>query len=104
MYRSNSYDEDFSKDMQDPVARREYLLALIHDEDEPMSVEEALRFTIRRMGTVEFADLAGEKKQNVDKFLSGERNLKRETLDKYLEPFGLRTVIDVKPIDEKEVA
>ena len=89
MYRSNSYDEDFSKDMQDPVARREYLLALIHDEDEPMSVEEALRFTIRRMGTVEFADLAGEKKQNVDK---------------YLEPFGLRTVIDVKPIDEKEVA
>ena len=61
MYRSNSCEEDFSKDMQDPIARREYFLALVHDEDEAMLVEEALRFTIRRMGTVEFAVLVGEK-------------------------------------------
>jgi len=104
MYRSSSYDKDFSKDMQDPVARQQYLIALIHDEDEPMSIEEALRFTIRRMGTVEFANLIGEKKQNVDKFLTEERKLKRETLDKYLLPFGLQTVLDVRPLDENKVA
>ena len=92
MYRRTTFDEDFSRDMQGPVARNAFLLALIQDEDEPMSIEEALRFTIRQMGTVEFAALVGEKKQNVGKFLSGERNLKRETLDKYLKPFGLQTV------------
>jgi DNA-binding phage protein len=104
MYRSNTYDEDFSKDMEHPEARHIYLLTLIHDEDEPMSIEEALRFTIRRMGTVNFADLAGEKKQNVAKFLSGERKLKRETFDKYLLPFGLQTTLDVKPLDADKVA
>ena len=66
-----------------------------------MSVEDSLRFTIRRMGVAEFSRLAKEKKQNVDKFLSGERNLKRETLDKYLEPFGLRIVLDVKPFNKR---
>lgn len=100
MYRSNTYDEDFSKDMQVLIGRQTYLMCLIEDEDEPMSLEEALRFFIRRMGLVEFSNLVGEKKQNVNKFLVGDRKLKRETLDKYLKPFGLKTVLKVKPLDK----
>jgi DNA-binding phage protein len=104
MYRSNIYDEDFSRDMEHLIARKVYLMELIENEDEPMSIEEALRFTIRRMGLVEFSNLVGEKKQNVSKFLTGERNLKRETLDKYLKPFGLHTVLQVKPFRKDKVA
>lgn len=104
MYRSSTYDEDFSRDMQQLVARKTYLIGLIEDEDEPMTIEEALRFTIRRMGLVEFSNLVGEKKQNVNKFLIGERNLKRETLDKFLKPFGLHTVIMVKPFKKYKAA
>ncbi len=100
MYRSNTYDEDFSENMKHLIARQTYLTGLIDDEDEPMSIEEALRFFIRRMGLVEFSNLVGEKKQNVNKFLVGERKLKRETLDKYLKPFGLKTVLEVKPLDK----
>ncbi len=100
MYRSNTYDEDFSRDMRVLIGRQTYLMSLIDDEDEPMSIEEALRFIIRRMGLVEFSNLVGEKKQNVNKFLVGDRNLKRETLDKYLKPFGLKTVLEVEPLEK----
>ncbi len=104
MYRNKAYDEDFSKDMKSAKARKEYLLALIQNENDPMEVEDALRFTIRRMGVVEFSNLVGEKKQNVTKFLSSERILKKETLDKYLAPFGLQTVIQVRSISIKKAA
>jgi DNA-binding phage protein len=104
MYRSNTYDEDFSENMKHLIARKVYLMELIENEDEPMTVEEALRFTIRRMGLVEFANLVGEKKQNVNKFLIGERNLKRETLDKFLKPFGLHTVLQVRAFGKNKVA
>lgn len=83
---------------------KQYLPELINDEDEPMSVEDALRFVIKRMGTTDFANLVGESKQTVDKFLKGQRNPKRETLDKFLRPFGLVTVVGVKPLDEDKAA
>lgn len=99
MYRSNKYDEDFKRDIFDhPDARQVYLLTLMEDEDEPMSLEEALRFTIRRLGTVDFARLVGEQKQNIDKFLKGRRNPKPETLNRYLKPFGLRVKIGVEKL------
>jgi len=104
MYRSNTYDKDFSKDMEHLIVRKTYLMELIENEDEPMSIEDALRFTIRRMGLVEFSNLVGEKKQNVNKFLKEERILKRDTLDKFLKPFGLQTVLQVKPIEKNRAA
>lgn len=90
MYRSNSYDEKISKMMQDSEFAQEYLLALVNDEDEPMEVEDALRFTIGRMGVTEFARLVGESKSNIGNFLNGKRTLKEETLNKYLAPFRLK--------------
>lgn len=90
MFRSNSYDEKISEKMLNPDFAQEYLLGLVNDEDEPMEVEEALRFIINRMGVTEFANLIGESKSNVGNFLNGTRNLKEETLNKYLTPFRLK--------------
>ncbi|MBP9673587.1 MAG: hypothetical protein KBD63_00680 [Bacteriovoracaceae bacterium] len=103
MYRANSYNEDFSRIMQNMKARQGYLLELMNHED-PMSLEEALRFTISRLGLTEFAKLAHEKKQNVETFVSGKRKLKQSTLDKYLLPFGLKVVLKVEPIKQKKAA
>ncbi len=79
-------------------------MELINDENEPMSVEDALRFVIKRMGTTDFANLVGKSKQTIDKFLKEIRNPKRETLDQLLRPFDLRTVVRVESVNNKKVA
>src|SRR3989338_12833 len=68
MYRSNSYDEKLSRKLKNPVFAQEYLLALVDDEEEPMSIEDALRHAILKMGTTDFAELVEDDKGNVDKF------------------------------------
>jgi len=98
MHRSNSYNERFSRDIRNPKYSRAYILALLEDEDEPMTLEEALRLIARKMGTTDFADLVGERVQNIHGFIEGTRHPKRETLDKFLRPFGLETVLGVKPV------
>jgi antitoxin component HigA of HigAB toxin-antitoxin module len=76
--------------MQNPEFAQGFLLGLVEDEDEPMEIEEALRFSINRMGVTEFSNMIGESKSNVSNFLNGTRNLKEETLNKYLVPFNLK--------------
>lgn len=90
MYRKNSYEEMFSKQMQDPEYAQGFLLGLINFEEEPMEIEEALRVVINRMGVTDFARMIGENKSNVASFLNGSRKLKEESLNKYLKPFKLR--------------
>jgi predicted RNA-binding protein with PIN domain len=91
MKRSDSYDERLSQKLKNLEFAQEYLLSLVEsDEDEQISVEDALRIGISKMGTTDFAKLVGENKANVDKFLKGNRVLKEETLNRYLRPFGLR--------------
>jgi len=104
MHRSNSYNERFSQEIRDPKYARSYILELLQNEDEPMPLEEVLRLIARKMGTTDFAEFVGERVQNIDKFIKGERRPKRETLDKFLRPFGLETVLAVKPVDEDKVA
>ena len=93
MYRNNAYDEDLAKELSDINFAQEYLLSLVEDPDEPMSIEEALRFMIPRMGIPGFAKIVGKSKSDIDKFLRGERNLKLETLSEYLGPFKLQLKI-----------
>ena len=101
MYRSNSYSERFSKEIRDTEFAQTYLLALIQDEDEPMTVEEALKLTIGQMGTTDFANLIDERPQTIDKFLKGERSPKRETLDKFLKAFNLKTTLGIEKVKDK---
>jgi DNA-binding phage protein len=96
MHRSNSYNERFSRDIRNPKYARVYIIELLENKDEPMTLVEVLRLIAGKMGTTEFAEFVGERVQNVDKFIKGIRHPKRETLDKYLRPFGLETVLTVR--------
>ena len=98
MYRNNAYDEDLAKEMQDPEFAQQYLLNLVEDEDEPITVEEALRMAIPRMGVTEFSRKIKKSKTDIDKFLRGERNLKPETLNEYLVPFNLRIKVTLEKV------
>lgn len=104
MHRSNSYNERFSQEIRNPKYARSYILELLQNKEDPMPLDEVLRLIAKKMGTTEFANFVGERVQNIDKFIKRERNPKRETLDKFLRPFGLETVLAVKPVDEDKVA
>ncbi len=95
MKRSSSFDAYLSKQLEDIAFAQGYILDLMEGED-GLSLEEALRTTIRQMGVKEFCERAQMRKQNVNDFLTEQRNLKRETIDAFLKPFGLRTRIIVE--------
>lgn len=95
MYRNSSYDRDLARELKDTEFARGFLLTLMEGED-GLSLEGALRHTIQRMGVKEFCELSGLLKSNVNDFLKGRRKLKPETLDAFLEPFGLRTRVIVE--------
>ena len=101
MHRSNSYDDRFSRDIRKPKYAKRYILELLKNEDEPMELEEVLRLVAKKMGTTDFAEFVGQRVQTIEKFIKGERHPKRETLDKFLRPFGLETILAVKPLDDE---
>jgi DNA-binding phage protein len=92
MRRTDNYDHELSEKLQNMRFAQAYIEALMEDED-GLSVEDALRHTIERMGVKEFSEAAGVPSPNVQEFLKGKRKLKPETLDMYLRPFGLKTRI-----------
>jgi len=95
MYRNGSFNEDLSRELQDPDFAQGFILDLMEG-DEGLSLAKALKTTIESMGVKEFCDLSGMSKQNVNDFIQGRRNLKRETMDAFLKPFHLRTRIVVE--------
>lgn len=102
MHRSNSYNERFSKEIRNPRYARTYISELLNSQDEGLeTIEDVLRLIAKKMGTTEFAEFVGERVQNIDKFIKGDRHPKRETLDKFLRPFGLETVLDVRPMGHR---
>lgn len=92
MRRTISYDEQLSRRLRNPKYAQGFILALLEHPDE-LSVEEALRHTIERMGVKECSELTGVAAPDIVAFIKGRRKLKPETLDKLLKPFGLRTKI-----------
>jgi DNA-binding phage protein len=95
MYRNSSYDEDLARELRDPEFAQGFLLDLIEGR-EGLELEEALRLTIQKMGVAEFCSRAKMSKQNVNSFIKSKRNVKPETLDALLKPFGLRTKVVVE--------
>jgi DNA-binding phage protein len=94
MHRSNSYNERFSQEIQNPKYARRYIKSMLEEFD----LLQVLRMIASKMGTTEFAHFVGERPQNINKFIHGSRSPKRETLDRYLKPFGLETVLQVKEV------
>ena len=90
MKRSKSYDEILSQKLRHSKFAQSYIVALMEGDD-GLSVEDALKHTISRMGIKEFVQLAKVPQPNVSEFLKGKRKLKPETLNEYLKPFKLKT-------------
>lgn len=98
MNRHSTYDEWLSGLLRkDPRNVREFILTLIEDED-GISLDEALKRVIYRVGVKEFADITGIDQPNITGFLRGTRKPKPETLDRYLKPFGLRTKLIIEQV------
>ena len=92
--RSESFDKYIAQEMQDLDFARETLIMSMTEFNE--SVEDALKFTIQKMGLKEFSALSNIPIQNISQFIKGKRKLKIETLDKYLAVFKLKSQIIVK--------
>ena len=88
--RSESYDADIAKEMQDPEFARGMVLHALGSGD---SVEDALKYAIQRMGVKEFAEQSGLSIQNVSAFINGKRRFGFRNLSRCLAVFGLKFVV-----------
>lgn len=100
--RNESFDKYISEQMKDLDYARETFMTMLEHFDE--NVEDALRYTIERMGIKEFSELSDIQIQNISQFLKGKRKLKVETLNKYLAVFKLKAKIVVVEDEEDDVA
>ena len=98
MHRSESFDERVSKKIQQSRDYGQGFLLTLMEDDDGLSVEDALRIVIQTMGVTEFSRFIGVKPPTVMAFVKKTRNLKPETLNNYLRPFGLKTEIIVKKV------
>lgn len=97
MYRSKSFDEMLSKELQNPTIGREYIISAMEGK-EGKSLVEALFEVITIMGTKEFAELVGMQQQNISRLLTSGDIPKIDTINKLLAPFGLRARLDVEEV------
>lgn len=99
--RSRDWNEGLAEDPQDPEFAREFLTAAV--DGVPLKV--ALGKVIRATGVKEFADRVGTASSNVLRTIHPKHNPTQETLEKLLEPFGLRIgLAKVKPGKRKRAA
>ena len=89
MNRAKSYDQELSEKLGDSKFAQAFLIGLMEGED-GLTVEDALRHTIKRMGVKEFSQSVGVPHSNIQEFLKKKRQPKPETLNQYLKPFRLR--------------
>lgn len=89
MYRNSSYEESLAKELKDREFAQGFILDLLKGPD-GLTIEQALRHTIQRMGVAEYCARTKKTKQYVNNFLTSKRPIKPETLDAFLKPFGLR--------------
>lgn len=98
MRRFRNFDEIISKDLKKSKKFRTLFLEGLMEEidgEKGLSLEEALKLIIQTMGVKEFAKLTRQAPSNIVDFLKGRRHPKQSTLDNYLRPFGLKTVLHV---------
>lgn len=92
--RSEDWNAGLAEDLRDPAFAREFLLAAI---DEGVDLQLALGKVIRAMGVKEFAAKAGMASPNVLRAINIRHNPTQATLDRLLNPFGLR--LSLAPIN-----
>ena len=91
--RSRDWNEGLAEDLQDREFAREFLLAAV---EEDIPIQDALGKVIRAYGLKEFAEEIGMPSSNLSRALNPGSNVTQQTLNRLLEPFGLR--LSVAPI------
>lgn len=98
-YRTESFDEFLSEQLQDADMAREFLLSSMEGKGR-LPLIEALKRTISSMGIKEFSKMSGIHRNTISRMLSQEDIPKITTLDKYLLAFGLKSKITIVEVDE----
>ncbi len=85
--RSKDWNERLAENLQNREFAREFLLAAV---EEDISIQAAIGKVIRAYGLKEFAAEIDMPSSNLSRALRPSSNLTQQTLDRLLEPFGLR--------------
>ena len=97
MYRHDSYDEKLAKKLKDQKFAKNFLLSLMEG-DEGLSLLEALKHSIKRMGVKEFSEISKIPEKSISRMLGNQKIPKVETLNKYCTPFGLKVYLDLEDV------
>lgn len=97
-YRTESFDEFLSEQLQEPQMAKEFLLSSIEGQDGFTLIEAIIR-TIGLMGIKEFSKMSGIHRNAVSRMMAQNDIPKIETLNKYLAAFDLKAKILVEPKD-----
>ena len=93
--RSKDWNEGLAEDLRDAEFAREFLTAAVED---GVALKVALGKVIRASGVKEFAERIGMPSSNVLRAINPRHNPTQETLERLLEPFGLRIgLAKIKP-------
>ena len=95
-YRTESFDEFLSEQLQEPGMAKEFLLSSLEGEDNFTLVSAIIR-TIGCMGVKEFSEMSGIHRNAVSRMMAQNDIPKIETLNKYLAAFDLKAKIIVEP-------
>lgn len=95
MYRHGSYDEMLAKELKNMEFAKGFLRSLMEGDD-GLSLPEALKYTIRRMGIKEFSHVSNIPEKSISRMINSSSTPKLETLDKYCAPFGLKVGLILK--------
>ncbi len=100
--RSKDWNEGLARDLRDAAFAREFLVAAIEDGG---SLQQALGKAIRAGGVKEFAARVGMASPNLLRAIHPRHNPTQATLNRLLEPFGLRlSLAPLKPKKGKHAA
>jgi DNA-binding phage protein len=94
--RTKDWNEGLAEDLKDPVFAAEFIIGAL---EEGATIQEALSKVIRLHGVKEFAEKVDMASSNVLRALDARYNPTQATLNRLLEPFGLR--ISVQPTFQK---
>jgi DNA-binding phage protein len=95
--RSKDWNEGLARDLKDPEFARAFLLAAIEDGG---SLQQALGKAVRAIGVKEFGARVGMASPNLLRAIHPRHNPTQATLNRLLEPFGLK--LSLAPLKKRK--
>jgi len=95
--RSRDWNEGLARDLKDPEFARAFLLAAIEDGG---SLQQALGKAVRAIGVKEFAARVRMASPNLVRAIHPRHNPTQATLNRLLEPFGLK--LSLAPLKKRK--